>query len=275
MIWLPLWLGCTPPEKGPVRLTHEQSLQFDLELHMPVLPLASAPLSELRWTVKGDLWGQTPAPVTEAQLAGFKTTSAAEVVAAMLADEVDQSDMWIQFFCLSDSECRLADFQVFGHDFKATDYYGDEEDTWLLSLWGENEVQGLAVLIPSEITSAAYGGELSGQLEATGVEGGEAVTVGEDTVLDWSGLTKDVRGKELMVAVDTLRLYHFSTTDVAAAVGASGLRETPVATLKVEEKSLRFSDLGKIDASGGWALALFAPSTWLPIPVAVVELVPE
>lgn len=182
-------MACTP-DPLVYTLHADESARMEVSLDVPILELAVALDTQIEWaSLETDLWGRPGAPITELQMTGFHGVAPEALTEALLKGSPDQRDVWIQFFCVpTEPHCSLNDFTVFAHGFKITDYYGDPEDTWLLSAWAGNELESLAIVVP--------GTEVSGSLGEATMEAVGKRPEGRPwpDILDWSELKEDVRG---------------------------------------------------------------------------------
>lgn len=278
-------LGChgprdssdTAPDETTLLLTEANGLTFDADLTIPAYPADPAEDVAISWEALSlGVLGLGIAPVTQVQLTGFLGVDEDAVQEALLAGTITSASIWIQFGCTPEATvCRFSDFQVFGHDFPVSDYFGTEEGTWLVTLWGADAsgVQGLLFLDPGSGDTVTYG-DPGATLLPSSVVGAVTplvVTSNTDVELDWSTLALDPRGQTVDARrIDTAVLLHLGTPpeDIAGVLGATGLGTADAIPIDVSSSSaLHLSEFGQpIDSDGTWLIALLSSSSWVPVP---------
>lgn len=277
-------LGChgprdtsdTSPDETTLQLTEANGLTFEADLTIPAYPADPAEDVAISWEgLSRGVLGLEGATVTQVQLTGFLGQGEDAVREALLAGTITSASIWIQFSCTPEATvCRFSDFQVFGHDFPVSDYFGAADGTWLVTLWADGAgVQGLLFLEPGAGDTVAYGDPGATLLPSSAVGAVTPLVVpsNTDVGLDWSGLALDPRGQPVDTRrIDAAVLLHLGTPpeDVASVLGAGGLGTASAIPIDVSSRSaLHLSEFGQsIDSDGTWLIALLSSSSWVPVP---------
>ncbi|MBN1336645.1 MAG: hypothetical protein JXB39_11870, partial [Deltaproteobacteria bacterium] len=226
----------------------------------------------------------------QVQFTGFQELDETGVLDALEDGTLGQSEVRIAFLCTPRaSACAFSEFDVFGHDFRVSDAFGDGGGAWLLTRWGAGSagVQGLEFLRPdpgSGTGSVRCGAPPSRVRLANVAVASESLRVvaGKDVVFDGSSLEVDARGWPLEPRrVDAATLLHLdaSPDDVPSVLEDHGFEDAWAVRGDVGANGrVSLSALGRpagIDLDGTWLLALWTSSSWVPAPVFLAVLVPE
>lgn len=281
---LPL-LGCSSPQT----LTFADGDNFEyratVDIDSSELPSLDG-TSTIRWDdLSADMLGAQldPSEIDGVQLLVFPHLGLDEVEERIATDSLKQSDVGLFLEATpADGEVALDDFALQGNPVGAGQYFEPGSGTWLVNLLVGEEYVRFHELVPvegSEETVAQVSGS-EAQFDVDATLASSIALTGEENKVDWSELTVDGLGGELVLhRLDGLSLAQLPEVEPSDIED----RFDELESLIGERTDLDISgmtsaelpELAEVDDEGTWLLALTCGSCTSPVPRVMVVLTPQ